>query len=351
MTSRYATPALGVGTPGSEERGNMGTRLPGANHLTRVRQMSPEQIAAVRRFNRVVTKRAGALEASFLGRDRPLGESRVLWEVGARGAELRELRDRLDLDSGYLSRLIHALAAKGLVEVEPDPDDERVRRACLTEGGLAEVAETDRRADRVAEGILEPLTPSQRARLVAAMDEVHRLLRFAGMKIERVHPASPAARHCVARYFAELDRRFAQGFDPSASLPADDDALVPPRGSFLVAFTEGEPIGGGALKGLGDGVVSIKRMWVDDSVRGLGLGRRLLGALEDEARALGFTRVRLETNGTLAEAIRLYRTSGYTEVEAFNDDPYAEHWFEKPLGEGPSVPPETPGGTGVDVPV
>jgi DNA-binding MarR family transcriptional regulator/N-acetylglutamate synthase-like GNAT family acetyltransferase len=298
--------------------------------------MSPdEQIAAVRRFNRVVTKRAGALEASFLGRDRPLGESRVLWEVGARGVELRELRDRLDLDSGYLSRLVHALDAKGLVALEPGADDERVRYARLTPLGLSEVAETDRRADRVAAGILEPLTARQRERLVAAMDEVHRLLRFSGVRIERVHPSSPAARLCVARYFAELDERFPQGFDPAASLPADEKALVPPLGAFLVARTEGEAIGGGALKGLDRGVVSIKRMWVDGSVRGLGLGRRLLGALEAEARALGYTLVRLETNGTLAEAIRLYRTSGYREVAAFNDDPYAEHWFEKALGGEP----------------
>jgi DNA-binding MarR family transcriptional regulator/GNAT superfamily N-acetyltransferase len=299
--------------------------------------MSPEQIAAVRRFNRVVVKRAGALEASFLGRDRPLGESRVLWEVGAEGAALRDLRDRLELDSGYLSRLIHALAAKGLVEVEPGTDDERVRYARLTEEGLDEVAETDRRADRVAETILEPLTPSQRERLVAAMDEVHRLLRFAGTRIERVDPSSPAARLCVARYFAELDERFPRGFDPAASLPADDDTLVPPRGAFLVARAEGDPIGGGALKGLDEGVASIKRMWVDDSVRGLGLGRRLLAALEEEARALGYGLVRLETNGTLSEAIQLYRTSGYREVAAFNDDPYAEHWFEKDL-----TPPSTP---------
>lgn len=297
--------------------------------------MSPEQIAAVRRFNRVVTKRAGALEASFLGRDRPLGESRVLWEVGRGAAELRALRERLDLDSGYLSRLVHALAGKGLLEVEHDADDERVRRARLTEEGHAEVAETDQRAERVAEQILEPLSPSQRERLVAAMDEVHRLLRLAGVTIERVPPSSPAARHCLARYFAELDRRFPQGFDPAASLSAEDEALTPPRGSFLVARTEGEPVGSGALKGLGDGVVSLKRMWVDASLRGLGLGRRLLEALEDEARALGYATVRLETNNTLTEAIRLYRTSGYREMDAFNDEPCAQHWFEKRLGDGP----------------
>ncbi len=119
------------------------------------------------------------------------------------------------------------------------------------------------------------------------------------------------------------------------AFPAEDEALVPPRGVFLVARAEGEPIGGGAVKGLDDGVASIKRMWVDRSARGLGVGRRLLAALESEARTLGYALVRLETNGTLSEAIRLYRTSGYREVPAFNDDPYAQHWFEKRLGEAP----------------
>jgi DNA-binding MarR family transcriptional regulator/GNAT superfamily N-acetyltransferase len=290
-----------------------------------------EQIAAVRRFSRVVTKRAGALEESFHGRDRPLGESRVLWEVGSGGADLRDLRDRLGLDSGYLSRLIHALEAKGLVAVEPATEDERVRHARLTEDGRAEVAETDRRADRVAWDILEPLSHGQRERLVVAMNEVHRLLRLSGVHIERVHPASPAARMCVARYFEELDDRFPHGFDPAASLPADDEELVPPRGAFLVARTEGEAVGGGALKRLDDGVVSTKRMWVDGSMRGLGLGRKLLDALEAEARALDYSLVRLETNGALTEAIGLYRAAGYREVAAFNDDPYAEHWFEKRL--------------------
>ena len=74
--------------------------------------MEADQIAEVRRFQRLVTKRAGALEDHFLGRDRPLGESRVLYEIGTRGADLRELRERLELDSGYLSRLVQSLARR-----------------------------------------------------------------------------------------------------------------------------------------------------------------------------------------------------------------------------------------------
>ncbi len=293
--------------------------------------MLPEHIAQVRRFNRLVTQRAGAMDDHFLGRGRPLGASRVLFEIGPRGADLRDLRVRLGLDSGYLSRLVQSLAAEGLVTVRSAPDDERVRRAELTPAGLAEVEEMNRRSDRAAEAILAPLTESQRERLVSAMAEVHRLLQAAAARIERVDPASPAARWCVAQYFAELAERFEGGFDPGQSIPAEDDELRPPRGAFLVASADGEPLACGAVKAIGPGVGSLKRMWVAGSMRGLGFGRRMLAALEAEARGLGLTTIRLETNRALGEAIRLYRSAGYVEVAPFNSDPYADHWFEKRL--------------------
>jgi DNA-binding MarR family transcriptional regulator/N-acetylglutamate synthase-like GNAT family acetyltransferase len=294
--------------------------------------MQVQQIVQVRRFHRLVTQRAGALEDHFLGRDRPLGESRVLYEIGRAGADLRELRSRLDLDSGYLSRLVQSLTAAGLVLLRPAADDERVRRAELTVSGIAELEEMNRRSDEAAEAILAPLSPDQRERLVAAMADVQRLLRVSGVRIERVHPATAEARWCVAQYFEELDRRFDDGFDPGQSIPADDAEMVPPHGAFLVATVEGEAVGCGAVKTIEPGVGSLKRMWVADSARGLGLGRRMLAALEQEARTLGLTTLRLETNRTLTEAIGLYRRAGYVEVPAFNADPYANHWFEKRIG-------------------
>jgi DNA-binding MarR family transcriptional regulator/GNAT superfamily N-acetyltransferase len=293
--------------------------------------MLPEHVAQVRSFNRVVTQRAGALDDHFLGRDRPLGQSRVLYEIGPEGADLRDIRARLGLDSGYLSRLVQSLASAGLVTLTADSGDERVRTARLTPEGLAEVDEMNRRADQVAERTLAPLTDSQRRRLVAAMAEVNGLMKAAGAVLERVDPASRAARWCVARYFAELAERFEEGFDPGRSLPADDDDMRPPRGAFVVASVDGETVAGGALKTIAPGIGSLKRMWVSPSVRGLGFGRRMLDALEREARELGFTTLRLETNRALTEAIELYRSSGYAEVPAFNADPYANHWFEKHL--------------------
>ncbi|MGZ6674863.1 MAG: MarR family transcriptional regulator, partial [Solirubrobacteraceae bacterium] len=73
----------------------------------------------VRSFNRSVTQRIGALNDEYLARGRPLGASRVLWEISADGTDLRTLRARLDLDSGYLSRLVQSLERDGLVAVHP----------------------------------------------------------------------------------------------------------------------------------------------------------------------------------------------------------------------------------------
>jgi DNA-binding MarR family transcriptional regulator/ribosomal protein S18 acetylase RimI-like enzyme len=293
--------------------------------------MIADEIAQVRRFHRLVTQRAGALDDHFLGRNRPLGESRLLYEIGADGADLRDLRRRLGLDSGYVSRLVDALRRKGLVRLSRGAADRRVRVARWTAAGRREVQLMNERSDEAAAALLEAVPPTQRARLVAAMAEVHRLLRLAGLRIERVSPAGPAARWCVGRYFDELGHRFESGFDPDASLPADDGDLIPPTGMFLVASVDGAAVACGAVKTVATGVGSLKRMWVADTVRGLGVGRRMLEALETEARTLGLTTLRLETNRALQEAIRLYRGAGYREVAPFNADPYAHHWFEKTL--------------------
>jgi DNA-binding MarR family transcriptional regulator len=293
--------------------------------------MGTDQIAQVRSFNRLVTQRAGALDDHFLGRDRPLGASRVLFEIGAAGADLRDLRAKLSLDSGYLTRVIQSLESARLVKLRPTAQDGRVRRVELTPEGKAEFVEMNRRSDQAAEAILSPLSDSQRKRLVAAMSEVHSLLRVAGARIERVDPASGVARWCVAQYFAELAQRFEAGFDPAQSIPIEDDELRPPLGVFLVASADGEPVACGAVKPITRRIGYLKRMWVDPSVRRLGFGRRILFALESEARALRFKALRLETNRALAEAIHLYKSSGYVEVMPFNDEPYAHHWFEKQL--------------------
>ncbi len=293
--------------------------------------MEAVQIGQVRSFSRTVTERVGALQDEFLARDRPLGQARLLWEIGPDGCDVRLLRSRLDLDSGYLSRLLRALEQDGLARVGPSETDSRVRIARLTAAGLAERAELDRRSDAAAVSILRPLSTGQRERLAAAMAEVERLLMASMVSVGPADPRQRDARCCLRAYFSELSRRFEAGFDPAQSLPADDDELIPPAGVFLVASLHGEPVGCGAVKFHGELPAEIKRMWVGPAVRGLGLGRRLLAELEARAIAHGAVAARLETNRALAEAIGLYRRSGYREVAPFNAEPYAHHWFEKAL--------------------
>ena len=298
--------------------------------------VDPSLVADVRRFNRVVTQRVGALHERYLGRDHSLGASRLLWEIDADGRQVRALRHDLDLDSGYLSRLLRVLEAEGLVTIGSSDDDRRVRLVRLTEAGRRERALLDRRSDELATSFLQHLNSSQRTRLVTAMGDVERLLTAAMVEVAPTDPASRAAQHCLRAYVGELDRRFESGFDVQRSISADVDELRPPAGVLLVASLRAQPVGCGALKLHGEQPAEIKRMWVDDSARGLGLGRRLLAELEEYAAEHGARVLRLETNRTLTEAVSLYRSHGYRDVEAFNDEPYAHHWFEKTLPEAAS---------------
>jgi DNA-binding MarR family transcriptional regulator/GNAT superfamily N-acetyltransferase len=287
-------------------------------------------VDVVRSFNRTVTRRIGALDEHFLGRRRSLGACRVLFEIGGQGIEIRALRARLDLDSGYLSRLLRGLEHEGLIRRTQAPDDARVGYVIPTAAGRKELATLNRLSDTAAASMLESLTQTQRQELATAMAAVERLLRAGAIRMEVAAPTSPAARYCLERYFEELAARFEGGFDPKLSISADAEELTPPRGYFVLATLEGDPVGCGALKCHAD-FAEIKRMWVKGAARGLGVGRRILLRLEELARSRRIPLLRLETNDTLKEAQALYRSSGYREVPAFNAEPYAHHWFEKRL--------------------
>jgi DNA-binding MarR family transcriptional regulator/GNAT superfamily N-acetyltransferase len=291
-----------------------------------------DQVATIRRFNRTVTQRVGALSDHFLSLDRPLAVARLLWEIGAEGGEIVMLRARLGVDAGQMSRMLRALEADGLVTVTPSEADGRVRVARLTAKGLAERARLDERSDALAASILEPLAAGQRAELVAAMRTVERLVTASLVEIRAVDPESTDAQRCLRAYVAELNRRAPdRGFDPSKGATAEPHEVRPPNGAFVVVYLRGEAIGCGAVKHHPGAVTDVKRMWLAESARGLGLGRRLLGHLEGLAREHGSAEVRMETSDVLPEAIALYRSAGYAEVAPFNDEPFADRWFSKPL--------------------
>src|SRR3954447_15989677 len=288
----------------------------------------------VRSFNRTVTQRVGALHDEYLARGRPRGAWRVVWEVGDDPVDVRALRARLDLDSGYLSRLLRALEGEGLVVVEPGTGDRRVRTVRLTPAGRAECAVLDRESDALADSLLAPLGDAQRERLVDAMGTVERLLTAGLVDVAVEDPRGDAARFCLDAYAAEMDATFANGFDPARSRAVEPEALVPPAGLLLVARLHGEPIACGALKLPAGEPAEIKRLWVAPAARGLGVGRRVLSDLEAHARRAGADVVHLDTNRALRAATSLYRSSGYVEVARFNDEPYADHWFSKRLAPG-----------------
>jgi DNA-binding MarR family transcriptional regulator/N-acetylglutamate synthase-like GNAT family acetyltransferase len=289
------------------------------------------QLQSVRRFNRLVTQRVGALEVDYLRRGRPLAEARLLFEIGADGADVRALRSKLGLDSGYLSRLLQSLSAQELIAIAKGEEDGRRRRVSLTRKGSAERAAYDRLSDNLAESMLDPLDGSQQNRLLAAMGEVERLIRAASVKVAAEAPDTADARLCLSTYFSELAARFETGFDAGADDSARVEDMAPPSGLFVIARLDGDAVGCGGFKRVDKATGEIKRVWTAPSARGLGVARRMLRALEAAAREAGVKTLRLDTNRALTEAHALYRSEGYLEIARFNDNSYAHHWFEKRL--------------------
>lgn len=148
---------------------------------------------------------------------------------------------------------------------------------------------------------------------------------------EAVDPRRDDAARAMSAYFAELDARFPGGFDPGDALSTGADRLAPPTGAFVVGRLGDQVVACGGVQTIGAGIGEIKRMWVSPEARGRGLGSRLLADLERRCLDLGHHTVRLDTNGELVEAMAVYRRAGYREIARYNDNPYAQHFFEKRL--------------------
>ncbi|MBR0895674.1 MarR family transcriptional regulator [Bradyrhizobium tropiciagri] len=288
-----------------------------------------DPVSRVRRFNRAVTSAVGALDTSFLGRGRPLGAARVLNAIGHGRTDVGDIRDYLALDSGLMSRLLRSLEDESLIETTAHADDARRRIAKLTHAGKREFNAYEAISNRQAKDFLDHHT--QREALLAAMDLIASALGRDVTSLDEMDPRSDEARYCLGEYYAELARRFKQGFDVKLSRDPEAKDMVRPRGSFIVAMSDGLPLGCVGLKGSNSEFSEIKRLWVAPAARGLGLGRRLMDAAEKAARELGIAVLRLDTNSALAEAGQLYRRTGWTEIPRFNDDPYPDLFFEKHL--------------------
>jgi GNAT superfamily N-acetyltransferase/DNA-binding HxlR family transcriptional regulator len=289
--------------------------------------LTPE--ARFRRFARAVTTEVGALDQSFLGRGRPLGAARVLNAVGHGLVDVAALREYLRLDSGLMSRLLRSLEDEGLVAVVADAQDGRRRTVALTTAGRREFRAYETLSNARARAALARYP--HRKRLLEALDLVATVLAADQVVIEAADPDDETAQYCLAEYYTEVNARFANGFDVAQSVPPSRASLVAPLGTFLVAMSDGLPLGCVCVVGDGSGVGEIKRLWVAPAARGLGLGRRLMEQAEDTARTLGVHTLRLDTNEALTEARTLYERSGWVEIPRYNENPYAHWFFEKTL--------------------
>lgn len=291
--------------------------------------MHQDPISRVRNFGRSVAVEVGALEDRYLNRGRPLGAARVLNAIGLGYENVSELRACLKLDTGLLSRLLRGLEAEGLVETKLSPTDRRCRIATLTPDGKKEFDIYEELSDQRAASILARHKDARR--LLDAMDIVTIALSRDDIVFEEADYASDIATKCLNAYAAELGQRLKLNFDLKKAGDPELRQMKPPHGTFVIARLGNMPVGCVGVKGHDDAPAEVKRMWIAPAARGLGLARRLMITAEDAARSLGMDMLRLDSNSALFEAVNLYRTMGWTEIERFNNDPYPDVFFEKRL--------------------
>ena len=289
-----------------------------------------DAIARLRRFNRIVTREIGALDTSYLGRGRPLAFVRVLHLIRTEGTDLADLRGRLDLDTGLLSRILRGLERDGLIETAPDPADRRRRIATLTEKGEAEWKAYDALGKAKAETVFDRAGP-RRDEVIAAMDLIATVMLRDEVRIRDADPDDPATLHCAGAYFQLLAGSVPGVTSQMVALPLADAARCrAPDGATLIAWSDDLPVGTVALRRHDATTAEVKRLWVDPLARGQGLGRRLMRAIETRARDLGYTWACLDSNTALADAIALYRSDGWSETEPYTGPP-ADIWMIKRL--------------------
>jgi len=294
--------------------------------------ISALDIAKIRRFQRAVTTEVGALDASFLGRGRPLGPARVINAIGNGITEVAKIRDYLKLDSGLMSRLLRGLEEEGMVNVTTSEEDSRRRCAHLTAEGKEEYSAYETLSNQRIQVLLEKHAHPEK--LVAAMAIIATALGQERFEFKEVDPADTQAQYCMHAYYHELATCFPQGFDVSLSCDPDQADMRSPKGSFVLGFSDGCPIACGGLKGTGKGYAEIKRVWVAPEARGLGVVHSLMDVLEKSAKSLGYSKLRLDTNSVLNKAVAFYRKHGWHEIDRFNDDPYPDLFFEKIIAPG-----------------
>ena len=281
------------------------------------------RVAAVRAFNRFYTARIGVLRDGLLRTPHSLTEARVLYELGQREVtEVADLRREMDIDAGFLSRLLARLERNGLVARERSHHDARRQHVRLTDEGRAAFAELDRRsADEIA-SVLDALSEDDQRRLVASMDAVRDVLTHApptaGFVLRSPRPGDLG--WIVQRHGALYAQQY--GWDESfealvARIVADyAEQHDPRREAAWIAEVDGEPAGCVLCVRREEDVAQLRLLLVDPRARGRGIGGRLIEECLRFAQRAGYTRITLWTNDVLHEARRLYERAGFELVES-----------------------------------
>ena len=278
------------------------------------------RVDAIRRFNRFYTRRIGVLETRYLGSPFPLPQARVLYELGQRGvATASELGAELDLDLGYLSRLVQSLRRQGLLQGEPSKEDARRVRLSLSAKGRKVYLQLDARSRQEVAGMLDQLPAPQQQRLVGALQAVEAVLERKDKPVSlREHRPGDIGWvvHAHGRFYAEeygWDERFeALVAEIAAAFVQNFDRK---RERCWIAEMDGEPVGSVFVVKDTKTTAKLRLLIVDPKARGRGLGKRLVEECIRFAREKGYRRLALWTQSNLAAARGIYRAAGFRKVK------------------------------------
>ena len=299
-------------------------------------------VEAVRRFNRFYTRRIGVLHSSYLGSPFPLPQARVLYEIGQRGeCSASELGAELDIDLGYLSRLVQGLKRQRLVQGEPARHDARHIRLTLTPKGRKAFAVLDETSRRTMGEMLAPLARGERERLVAALQTVETVLEPRAAKGEirlRAHRPGDMG-WVVERHGVLYGEEYGWGAsfealvaDIVAKFLRDFDAK---REHCWIAERDGERVGSVFVVRESDTIAKLRLLLIEPQARGAGLGRQLVQQCIDFSRRAGYRKLVLWTHANLLAARAIYTKLGFRKVKSephrqFGVPVVGEYW-ELPL--------------------
>ena len=305
-------------------------------------QDAEQQIAAVRRFNRYYTRQIGVLRKTFLDSPYSLGEARVLYEIAINHSPTAsEIARSLDLDAGYLSRVLRNFERRGLIRKRASPKDGRQSHLTLTPRGRKSFMPLDARSQRDTAAMLGKLAPAEQARLIAAMTAIETLLEG------RIQEPEPQRRYTLR---APRPGDFGWIIKRNAELYAQDYGWVAPfegvcaqivadfvnkfdatRERGWIAEIDGENVGSLMLANDGDGVARLRLLLVEPRARGLGIGARLVDEAIRFARSAGYRKIALWTHSVLTAARHIYQGAGFKlmrseEHQSWGQPVVSEHW-------------------------